>query len=276
MHGLGNDFVVVADAFLNGQAITPAIARAMGDRHFGIGFDQLLWLRAPRGADADLRMDIFNTDGSLAEMCGNGIRAVALYAQDRAASLGLPLRDRYVIETLGGLKTVEITGGGRSVVVDMGVPLLEGGFSGEAPGESLEVAGRSFRFYEVGMGNPHAVIFLPEGEDVTRFPFTELGPLIETLPRFPKRTNVEFVQVIDPRTIRVRVWERGAGPTLACGTGACGAAVAAIRTKKVRDSQVSVELPGGNLRITWEGGGLPVRMEGPAVEVFSGQYSIGD
>ncbi len=278
MHGLGNDFVVVADALLpEGMAITPELARAIGHRNFGVGFDQLLWLRAPRGPGADLRMEIFNTDGSIAEMCGNGIRAVALYARDRAEKLGLARKDRYAIETLAGLKTVEIVrgaDGGDRVVVDMGVPVLGGGFPSE--GEAIEAEGRTFKFFEVSMGNPHAVIFV-EGNDADLYQkvVTNFGQQIEKHPRFPKRTNVEFVQIRDEHKIQVDVWERGAGITLACGTGACAAAVAALRTKRVKND-VTVQLPGGMLKISWDGEGKPVFMEGPAVEVFSGQYSIAD
>ncbi len=284
MQGIGNDFIVVDDYFASGpdsgSASTPMtakIARAMCDRRFGIGADQILWLKpAKHSAGADFRMDILNADGSVAEMCGNGIRAAVLYFHDRLRALkSLPQKDRYEVETLAGVKTAEVRG--RHVMVDMGVPRLMGGFS--KPGEvlSLQIAPsseKSFSFFEVNMGNPHAVFFTDE-------PIEKYGAQIETHSRFPQRTNVEFVKVEGPQTIRVRVWERGAGITLACGTGACASAVTSIATGRVQ-SPVTVKLPGGELLIHWkglqngEGPAVPVYMEGPAEEIFSGRYPIAD
>lgn len=267
MQGIGNDFVVIDDLFARAAAgpITAELARRLCDRRFGIGADQLLWLRpASDSARADLRMEILNADGSPAEMCGNGIRAVALYVDGR-----IPVKKpSYRVETAGGVKTVQVHGG--QVIVDMGVPVLGGGFI--SAGEEIEVGGVTLRFFEVGMGNPHAVFFV---EDLYRVApqhtVESLGPLVETHARFPRRTNVEFVHVEGADSIRVRVWERGAGITLACGTGACASAVAALATGQAR-GQVGVHLPGGTLRIRWGGEGSPVMMEGPAEEVFRGEF----
>lgn len=265
MHGLGNDFVVVdsfypfSAYFTDLKTITPVQAQKICDRRFGIGCDQILWLKKPV-EQGQVRMEILNSDGSAAEMCGNGIRAVALYLQkhDPARS------NRYEIETLAGLKIVEIEEG--LVNVDMGPPQL-----GSHDGEMLAISGEDFHFYEVGMGNPHAVIFSDRVEGV----FLEVfGPMIERHLRFPQRTNVEFVQVINKDKIQVRVWERGAGITLACGTGACASAVAAILTGKV-NTTVEVALPGGTLTITWnKDPRSSVMMKGPAVEVFSGEIQL--
>jgi len=273
MHGIGNDFIVVDDFFAKAPGAAPTktsltaeVARAMCDRRFGIGADQILWLKPAQASTADFRMDILNADGSVAEMCGNGIRAAVLYFHDRVK----PQKARYEVETLAGLKwaDVHLRDGARQVIVDMGEPRLLGGFP--QTGESLDVANECLSFFEVSMGNPHAVFFTDE-------PVEKYGAQIETHPRFPERTNVEFVQVEGPQTIRVRVWERGAGITLACGTGACASAVASIATGRVK-SPVTVKLPGGILTIHWSmdsnGSKGPVLMEGPAEEVFSGQYPI--
>jgi diaminopimelate epimerase len=284
MHGIGNDFIVVDDFFPVSPNAQPAqtslpptplnekIARAMCDRRFGIGADQILWLKPAQAKSSDFRMDILNADGSVAEMCGNGIRAAVLYFHDRFHSRN-PARNpgsqknRYEVETLAGLKWADVHG--RNVRVDMGEPRLLGGFPQQ--GEDLEVGPQGSRkklsFFEVSMGNPHAVFFTDE-------PIEKYGAEIETHSRFPERTNVEFVKVEGPQTIRVRVWERGAGITLACGTGACASAVASLATKRVQ-SPVTVKLPGGDLLIHWNGQG-PILMEGPAEEVFSGQYPIAD
>lgn len=272
MHGLGNDFVVIDDLGKPKalcQRIDAWAAREICDRRFGVGADQLLWLKAPQESSLDARMEIFNADGSVAEMCGNGIRAVAVYLFRH----GPKRKERYTIETLAGTKTVRVQEemGMPLVSVDMGAPKLMAGFPSE--GEVIHVGGVEHRFFEVSMGNPHAVVFVDRagaGGGLDGLPVEQLGPGIEHHPRFPERTNVEFVEVAGPGSIRVRVWERGAGITLACGTGACAAAVAAIATGRVR-SPVEVELPGGKLRILW-GPGEKVVMEGPAVESFRGEY----
>jgi diaminopimelate epimerase len=266
MHGIGNDFIVVDDYFAASSGAEPSktpldekTARAMCDRRFGIGADQILWLKPAQTKSSDFRMDILNADGSVAEMCGNGIRAAVLYFHDRfhARNPGSS-KKRYEVETLAGLKWADIHG--RNVIVDMGAPQVLGE-------HELEVQGKKLAFHEVSMGNPHAVFFTDE-------PIEKYGAEIENHARFPERTNVEFVKVEGSQTIRVRVWERGAGITLACGTGACASAVASLVTKRVQ-SPVTVKLPGGDLLIHWKGQG-PVLMEGPAEEVFSGRYPIAD
>jgi diaminopimelate epimerase len=268
MHGLGNDFVVIDDlgkpAALCHQ-LTPGLAAEICDRHFGIGADQIVWLKQAQGDSPnplDARVEFINADGSSAEMCGNGMRAAALYLFKH----GPVKKSAYVIETVGGVQYAEVSDDGQ-VSVNIGRPTLGGGF-GDSKGELL--AGIPLRFFEVNVGNPHAVIFLAEGESLESYPAAELGPKIERHARFPNRTNVEFVQVTGPDSIRVRVWERGAGLTLACGSGASASAVAAVATGKVK-SPVTVELPGGSLRILWTQGEA-LRMEGPAEEVFRGEY----
>ena len=267
MQGIGNDFVVIDDFFTQATQgpISPEQATRICDRRFGIGADQILWLKPALDAKtADARMEILNADGSAAEMCGNGIRAIALYFNDRVRQK----KSSYRIETMAGVKTVEIHGG--LVTVDMGVPGLGGGFPSE--GELLEVGGVKLRFFEVNMGNPHAVFFVENLDRVAPGQTVEsLGPLVENHPRFPKRTNVEFVKVEGPSAIRVRVWERGAGITLACGTGACASAVATLATGRAQ-GRLTVHLPGGDLRIGWGGKSEPVMMEGPAREVFRGEW----
>ncbi len=268
MHGIGNDFVVIDD-YLSRSTETPigaALARKLCDRRFGVGADQILWLKPAQDAGrADFRMEILNADGSQAEMCGNGIRAVAVFVNDRTPRK----KPEYRIETLGGIKTVQVSG--HKVKVDMGAPGLGGGFP--SAGEALEIApGAVLKFFEVNMGNPHAVFFVETLEEpLPGHSMESLGERIEKHPRFPKRTNVEFVRVEGPNTLRVRVWERGAGITLACGTGACASAVASIATGRVKD-RAAVILPGGTLQIAWAGAGKPVLMEGPATEVFQGVF----
>lgn len=266
MHGLGNDFIVIDDltpGVDRANIVNWAFARKICDRRFGVGADQILWIRRPQNTDLDARMEIVNADGSFAEMCGNGIRAVGLFLHDYGPR---PQHTQYGIETLAGAKSVQIQG--RSVTVDMGVPVLGTGFP--RPGETLEVDGQSLQFFDVNMGNPHAVFFV---DDVDQYPVERLGPLVERHPRFPKRTNVEFVQVLGPREIKVRVWERGTGITLACGTGACASSVASIASERTQ-ADLMVELPGGRLHIAWGGPGESVLMEGPAEEVFRGEYYL--
>ncbi|MEO5971438.1 MAG: diaminopimelate epimerase [Bdellovibrionia bacterium] len=289
MQGLGNDFIVIDDLGTQPTTsgdLTPEVAKKICDRRFGVGADQILWLRKVESSRArsDLRMEILNADGSVAEMCGNGIRAVALYLNRHL----FKDKTEFNIETLAGIKTVQVKG--NSVLVDMGIPtlgskILMGGellltdellSTGEllltsqlnSKGKLLPTT--DFEFFEVNVGNPHAVIFVDE---VKAFLVKKWGPLIEKHPRFPNRTNVEFVEVKSPHAIQVRVWERGAGITLACGTGACAAAVASLTTGKVQNP-VEVQLPGGNLKITWAGAGSSVMMEGPAEEVFTGKIKI--
>ena len=264
MHGLGNDFVVIDDLLSSGTAdshLLPRDAVRICDRRLGIGADQILWLKKPHDSSCDARMEILNADGTEAEMCGNGIRAVALYLRKYSSIEKI----KYNIETLAGIKQVEFVG--HEVRVNMGVPQFLGA---ELRLECIQVQGRQFEFYDVSMGNPHAVIFV---EDVESFPVESYGPFIEKHSRFSKRTNVEFVQVNATHSIQVRVWERGAGITLACGTGACAAAVATLATQRAQGF-LDVVLPGGKLVISWAGQGHSVFMQGPAVEVFRGSYDL--
>jgi diaminopimelate epimerase len=199
-------------------------------------------------------------------MCGNGIRAVAIYMN------GVSHKDSYRVETLAGVMTVHLKDG--EVDVDMGPPVYSGAgmklAAMKIKAEKIDALGETYTFHEVSMGNPHAVIFT---QDVARVELERIGPVIETDKRFPKKTNVEFVQITGPNSITLRVWERGSGITLACGTGACAAAVAAIATGRV-ESPVRVTLPGGVLLIRWDGGEAPVFMQGPALEVFRGEIEL--
>ena len=277
MHGLGNDFVVIdqlkpTSTTLRPDFLTADLAQRLCDRRFGVGADQILVLRpgtTPHALPApgkvmpnDATMEIINSDGSVVEMCGNGIRAVGLYL-DRY----YPRPEKqYRIGTLAGLKIVDVHG--ENACVDMGPPQFKKGLPLSV--EKIEWSGKSYEFYEVGMGNPHAIFFV---DQVANAPVDTMGPFVEIQNRFPQRTNVEFVEILSPTSIKVRVWERGSGITLACGTGACASAVASLILGKVKQgSPIQVNLPGGALDITWRGEGHPVIMEGPAKEVFSGTF----
>jgi len=270
MHGLGNDFVIV-NGF--GQSLPDdpgALARRVCDRRLGVGADGLVLLLP--SAAADLRMRVFNPDGSEPEMCGNAIRCVALYARRR----GLVAKTQLEVETLAGLIRPEILldGDRETVRVDMGRPRLERaeipmrGPAGPVVGEVLDAGERSFMVTAVSMGNPHCVVF---GADLDDAGFRKYGPLLEVHPAFPARTNVEFVEVLSPGEVAVRVWERGVGPTPACGTGACAVAVAGVLTGRTA-RRVHVRLPGGVLLIEWPDDAGPVYMSGPAEEVFDGKW----
>jgi len=270
LHGTANDFVYVdARRGLPGDPAT--LAPALCDRHRGIGADGLILLLD--STQADCRMRIFNADGSVAEMCGNGIRGFAKYVLDRELVRGIPLR----VETDAGVKVVEPElEGGRvvRVAVDMGAPVWDGptipvDADGEVIEQPLEVDGRDYRVTCVSMGNPHCVVFV---DDVASLPLATLGPRFEHHPFFPRRVNTEFIRVAGPDALEMRVWERGAGETLACGTGACAAAVAAARTGRT-GRRVRVTLPGGPLDIEWRPDDH-VRMTGDAVEVFEGSIEV--
>lgn len=273
VHGLGNDFVLVyAPEQTDLPADLPALARKVCHRNFGIGADGLviLW---PSDA-ADLRMQILNSDGSEAEMCGNAIRCVAIWAYRRSLVTGETLR----VATPAGVMVpvVQVDEGQvNRVRVDMGEPVLERsnipmtGPAGRVVDEPFTVNGLDFRITTVSMGNPHCIIFVPSVGDI---PLADWGPLIETHPDFPRKTNVEFVQVLGPDLLRMRVWERGAGPTMACGTGACATAVAA-HLNGLTGRRVQVQLEAGALEIEWSENNH-VYMTGPAEEVFSGTYPI--
>jgi diaminopimelate epimerase len=271
MQGTGNDFVLL-DALQRSLRVTPAVARALCDRRFGVGADQVLVLAA--SSVADFKMLIYNADGSQVEMCGNGIRCLARYAYDR----GHTKKRTLTVETLAGVRTTVIKRG--SVRVDMGAPVLEAslvptrahGRVIDHPFALEEIATGSkqtvsLKMTCVSMGNPHAVVFV---EDVESLPLEEWGPVIERDPFFPKRTNVEFVQITDPDNARVRVWERGSGATLACGTGACAVVVAGVLTGRFH-RHVTLSLPGGHLKVEWAPDNR-VYLTGPAVFVFDGVF----
>ena len=274
MHGIGNDYVYV-DAFAHRVADPVRVAQVVSPRKTAIGSDGLI-LICPSDV-ADCRMEMYNADGSRGEMCGNGIRCVAKYAFEH----GLAPKERMAIETDAGIKTVDLTVRGgtvESVTVDMGEPILDGpkipvradGRVVEAP---LVIDGTSHVVTCVSMGNPHVILFV---DDTTTAPVHTLGPRIETDPFFPKKVNVEFIQLLErapSSRLRMRVWERGSGETSACGTGACAAAVAAALTGRGQ-RRVEIELLGGNLQIEWRESDGHVLMTGPATEVFSGEIEV--
>ena len=269
MHGLGNDFVVI-DAIRQQVSLTPEQLRYIADRHFGIGCDQILLVEAAMRPDADFRYRIFNADGGEVEQCGNGARCFVRFVHER----GLTDRREIRVETLGGIIAPRLEGDGN-VTVDMGIPRF---LPGEIPFlheddtvvYSLDVADETLDISVVSLGNPHAVQVVASVDDA---PVDTHGPLIESHARFPQRVNAGFMQVVDRHAIRLRVYERGAGETLACGTGACAAAVTGIR-RGLLDSPVRVTTRGGDLNIAWGGPDRPVRMTGPAVTVFTGEIEL--
>ena len=276
MHGAGNDFVVI-DAIGQQVDFTPEQWRRLADRRFGVGADQMLVVEKPQSPDVDFRYRIYNNDGGEVEQCGNGARAFVRYVTEK----GLTDKRAIRVETLSGViePRLEADGG---ITVDMGAPVLDAGrvpfdasgLEARAQGEDLlwplDVHGRTVWISAVSMGNPHAVQVVDDSE---RAPVETDGPAIERHPRFPKRVNAGFMQVLDRHAIRLRVYERGAGETLACGTGACAAAVAGIR-RGLLDSPVRVSTRGGELSIAWAGGAAPVLLTGPAVTVFDGEIEL--
>lgn len=269
MHGAGNDFVVL-DLRGGRPAPTPALARALGDRHAGVGFDQLLTIEDPTQAGAVARYRIWNADGSAAQQCGNGARCVAAWLQrDGAADTG-----SFVLEAPPGPVKVQALGAGRYALA-LGVPGFEPAdlpFRADAAADSYRftLAGREVVFGIASMGNPHAVIEVP---DVDAADVASLGPALQARAEFPESVNVGFAQVLAPDRIRLRVYERGAGETLACGSGACAAVAVLARRGRV-GRHVFVELPGGRLEITWPGDGSPVTMAGPTAFVFEGDFLL--
>ncbi len=269
MHGLGNDFMVV-DLVTQRARLRDEQIRQLADRHFGIGFDQLLIVEPPRDPDLDFRYRIFNADGSEVENCGNGARCFARFVRDQRLTHKHEIR----VETAGGPLTLVIQEDGR-VSVDMGAPRfapesLPFEAAQDLPRHALEVDGERLEIGVVSMGNPHAVLRV---DDVDGAPVARLGPAIESHPRFPKRVNAGFMQVVSPHEIRLRVYERGSGETLACGTGACAAVASGIR-QGLLESPVKVHLPGGELTIDWAGDGAPLTMTGPAERVFEGRVPL--
>ena len=279
MHGTGNDYVYV-DAAAEPVPDPTAVAKLVSDRHLGVGSDGLILICPPEaGSDAHVRMRMFNADGSEAEMCGNGIRCVAKYAHDHGLARRNPMR----VQTGRGLLTVAldvVDGRVSQVTVDMGEPILT---VADVPADAahvertgrdheyrLDVAGRPVDAVLVSMGNPHAVVFVP---NVRTVDLEDLGPLVEHHPAFPNRINVHFVQVLHEDEVIVRTWERGSGVTLACGTGACAVAVAGALTGRT-GRRVLAHLPGGDLVLEWLADDGHVYMTGPAVEVFRGDIDV--
>ena len=269
MHGLGNDFVVL-DGIAQKVDLTAAQYRRLADRRLGVGCDQVLVVERATRPDVDFRYRIFNADGGEVEQCGNGARCFVNFVRDH----GYTRAKRIRVETSGGIIVPEVVDGGE-VTVDMGVPRFapaEIPFAGgtEAVVQPIDVEGEAVAITAVSMGNPHAVQAVA---DVDRAPVLTQGPRLEHHPRFPQRVNAGYMQVVDRATIRLRVWERGAGETLACGTGACAAAVAGI-LRGLLDSPVRVETRGGWLTIGWPGPGASVTMTGPATTVFEGEWQV--
>ena len=269
MHGLGNDFMVV-DLVTQRAKFTPELVRRLADRNVGIGFDQLLLVEPPTDPQMDFRYRIYNADGSEVEHCGNGARCFAKFVRDKR----LTIKPVICVETARGKAVLRMLED-RQVEVDMGAPVLQ---PAEIPfvaecfeiSYPIEVAGQVLDITTVSMGNPHGVLLV---DDVATAAVETLGPLLESHARFPARANIGFMQVLSEREIRLRVYERGAGETRACGTGAC-AAVVAGRLRGLLGDDVQVHLPGGELRIRWAGDGEPVMMTGPATTVFEGQIFI--
>ncbi len=272
MHGIGNDYVYVN--CLKETVDDPCeTARFISDRHFGVGSDGLILIKP--SDKADFMMDMYNSDGSQGAMCGNGIRCVAKYVYD----YGLTDKTRIAIETKSGIKYLDLTlseGLVSTVRVNMGAPDLKAGRipiisdHDNVVNEPIEVGGQVYRMTGVSMGNPHAVVYM---EDVAGLEIEKTGPMFENHPRFPDRINTEFVRVIDRGLVEMRVWERGSGETLACGTGACAVAVASALNGYTAD-EITVKLLGGDLTVCWDREENQVYMTGPATVVFDGEIEI--
>ena len=268
MHGAGNDFVVI-DA-RKPVDLTPEQLRLLADRHFGVGCDQVLFVEKAQVAGADFRYRIFNADGGEVEQCGNGARCFVRYVHDKR----LTEKRAIVVETKSGLISPRLENDGR-VTVDMGAPIFEPAripFIGDSDEliQPLQVNGELVQITAVSMGNPHAVQVV---DDVEYAPVIAQGAFIERHSRFPNRVNAGYMQVVDRKHIKLRVFERGAGETLSCGTGACAAVVTGIR-RGLLDNTVQVVTRGGTLTISWEGDGSPVMMTGPAITVFEGEIHL--
>ena len=269
MHGLGNDFVVL-DATARPIRLSAGQLRQIADRHFGVGCDQILQIEPPRDPGTDFYYRIFNADGGEVEQCGNGARCFVRYVHDR----GLTRKTEIRVGTAGGVITPRLEADGQ-VTVDMGVPVFDPAeIPFDAPKRALtydlDLDGKTITISALSMGNPHAVQIVP---DVDAAPVAVDGPRIEGHPRFPRRVNAGFMQIVDRARIRLRVHERGAGETLACGTGACAAVVAGI-ARGLLDHRVTVTARGGDLVISWAEEAAAVLMTGPAVTVFEGELSL--
>lgn len=269
MQGLGNDFIVI-DAVRQAVTLEPERIRRLADRHFGIGCDQVLVVEPAQGPNADFRYRIFNADGSEVAQCGNGARCFARFVKEK----GLSDHDRIRVETRAGALVLHLVAGDE-VLVDMGIPRhapdqIPLNAELEADRYGLDLEGQWVEFSAVSMGNPHAVL---QVTSTAKAPVESLGPILESHPLFPERVNVGFLEVVNRHQARLRVYERGSGETLACGSGACAAAVVGIE-QGLLESPVDVELPGGHLTINWQGRGFPVMMQGPAVTVFEGEIEL--
>lgn len=274
MHGCGNDYIYVdGSKEMIPAKDKPELVKRLSDRHFGIGGDGVIFINPSE--EADFEMEMYNMDGTRAEMCGNGIRCVAKFVYDK----GLTNQKKISIVSCGKVKYLELNvenGKVSTVKVNMGSPILKASDipvisdGEEVISERIEVGEEIYEMTCVSMGNPHAVVFV---EDVASLPIEKIGPLFENHVRFPKRVNTEFVKVLDSETIEMRVWERGTGETLACGTGAC-ASVAACILNGLTGEQVTVKLLGGNLQIRWDRSENLLYMTGPAVTVFEGEIEL--
>lgn len=283
MQGIGNDYVYV-DCTKEELSEPSRLAVKVSDRHFGIGSDGLILIKA--SDKADFFMEMYNADGSQGKMCGNGIRCVGKYVYDN----GLTDKTTVKIDTLSGVKTLQLhlkDGKVETVTVDMGAPILEpdkvpvdinafkenSEMSGDKPviSKTLEVAGKEYKVTCVSMGNPHAIVYLDKDIDIKKFEIEKIGPAFENHKAFPDRVNTEFIQVIDKDNLNMRVWERGSGETLACGTGACASLVATV-LNGLCNSTATLHLLGGDLKITWDQEKKTVFLEGPAEVSFTGEY----
>ena len=269
MHGLGNDFVVI-DGISQKVRLSPEKVRQLADRHFGIGCDQVLLVEAPETSDVDFLYRIYNANGDEVENCGNGARCFARFVRDRKLTGKRVIR----VQTACGILELSVAAN-EDVTVNMGVPVLAPEripFTADAEAITypLSVAGQTLDISAVSMGNPHAVTLV---DDVATAPVASLGPLIENHAQFPKRVNAGFMARVNAHEINLRVFERGVGETLACGTGAC-AAVVAGKLRGLLEGTITVNLPGGSLSIEWQGPGHPVLMTGPATSVFHGQIRL--
>lgn len=270
MHGLGNDFMVV-DGVTQKVFFSTDLIKKLSDRHFGIGFDQLLLVEPPFDPEVDFHYRIFNADGSEVQMCGNGARCFVRFVIDQQ----LTNKRDITVSTVSGVLRLKLNDD-DTVTVNMGTPRFDPkALPFTAPEQNLSYKikvsdGTEFEHGAVSMGNPHAVFFF---DDVSSAPVEKYGSELECHENFPEKVNVGFAQVVNPHTMNLRVFERGCGETMACGTGACAAAVVAIAQGRVK-SPVSVTLPGGTLRISWDGGNSPVMMSGPATSVYEGTIQI--
>ncbi len=279
MHGCGNDYVYIDGAKEKvAQADKPALSRFVSDRHFGIGSDGLIFINPVDDPAIDFEMEMYNADGSRSEMCGNGIRCVAKYVYDHR----LTDKKSLTIVSAGKNKYIDLTVNSddlvESVRVDMGAPILTPGDIPVVADTNLNIpvtiAGRDWKMTCVSMGNPHAVVFLPEDMDLETFDIEKIGPQFENHPLFPNRVNTEFVKIDDRNNVHMRVWERGTGETLACGTGCCATTVACVLNGHT-DSRVNVHVLGGIVTCTWDGDEKSsVIMEGPATTVFDGTIDV--